>query len=319
MENVTLLILFNHKYERNLNKLRQMYSPRFKNIYFIMPFYKGDEADVISVYENSYYFQGYLAQALKIVKQKGFQHYIVIGDDLILNPDINETNYKSYFRLDADTGFIPAIFALHNKDRPLLRRTQLWHWNYHAINFNASKPGLEVETELPLYEDALALIREHGIDFTPYLDKNQVVSTKPYLNKIGKQSLKTKVASVINWAAVSTKLSLKKNRRLKYPMVGSYSDIVIIPNCGIDSFAHYCGVFAALELFVEIAIPTALLLSLKKVRQEKDLEYQGKTLWEKREFYTMEAKYQGDINQLFGNFPENTLYIHPIKLSKWKV
>ena len=42
-----LVILFNHKYEKNLNTLRSIYCDKFDMIRFIMPFYYGTDNDVI--------------------------------------------------------------------------------------------------------------------------------------------------------------------------------------------------------------------------------------------------------------------------------
>jgi hypothetical protein len=48
------------------------------------------------------------------------------------------------------------------------------------------------------------------------------------------------------------------------------------------------------------------------------LPLKGNTLWESDELALMEKKYQNNMDELLNHFPENTLYIHPIKLSKWK-
>ena len=44
-----LVIIFNHRYEKNLPKLRKIYGNKFSEIRFLMPFYIGGEKDVISV------------------------------------------------------------------------------------------------------------------------------------------------------------------------------------------------------------------------------------------------------------------------------
>ena len=106
---VALLVLFNHKFERNLPTLRQIYASRFSNLFFIMPFYTGSEKDVIGVYENSLYFQGYIAQALQRIKCAGLNHYLVIGDDLILNPAINRITIRNTLKL----ALMMALFQKH--------------------------------------------------------------------------------------------------------------------------------------------------------------------------------------------------------------
>ena len=73
---------------------------------------------------------------------------------------------------------------------------------------------------------------------------------------------------------------------------------------------------AALNLFVETAIPTSLMLAVKKVKQEKDLNYTGMVLWEDEEREDIESKYNCRLQKLFTDFPAYTLYIHPVKLSR---
>ena len=75
--------------------------------------------------------------------------------------------------------------------------------------------------------------------------------------------------------------------------------------------------FAATKLFVELAIPTALVLSADKIVTEEDLELKGKPLWSKQDFKILD-KYDHQLNKLLNDFPANHLYLHPVKLSKWK-
>ncbi|MBN8650204.1 MAG: hypothetical protein J0L67_02190 [Cytophagales bacterium] len=97
MSKVALIIIFNHKFEKNLPALKNIYQERFEDIYFVIPFYAGSETNVIPVYDHSYYFQGYIAQALKFISHK-FDHYLFIADDLFLNPAINQSNYSNFFK-----------------------------------------------------------------------------------------------------------------------------------------------------------------------------------------------------------------------------
>ncbi|RYE13384.1 MAG: hypothetical protein EOP34_08960, partial [Rickettsiales bacterium] len=162
MESVVLLILFNHKYEANLDRLRVIYAHRFTNLYFIMPFYKGSANDVICVYGNSYNFQTYVAQAIQQLKNQKFEHYIIIGDDLYLNPNINQINYKNHFKLQYDSAFVPEIFLLSNyKQQPrlIMGGFDKWIWNFNALKFNHKNvPGIEINNELPPEEEAVKAI-----------------------------------------------------------------------------------------------------------------------------------------------------------------
>ncbi len=322
MSKVALLILFNHKYEKNLDKLRKIYSSRFIHLYFIMPFYRGNDKDIICVYGNSYFFQGYIAQALCKIMDESFDHYFIIGDDLILNPSINQDNYKDFFQLKEGVGFIPEIFLLHNdlNLRKHMKKTPFWEWNHSAINFDLNAKGIEVKNELPSIEEATAKLASHGYNLYPYLKWNQLSCFSPDLGGSIKSwgDFKHTVKLAIKWALLSIKLTVKKYRKIRYPMIGSYSDIVIIPKTAAKSFAHYSGVFSSLNLFVEIAIPTALVLATDRIVQERDLNCEGCTIWKDDERVMLEKKFNNCINNLSNNFPGKTLYIHPVKLSKWK-
>ncbi len=323
MNEVVLLILFNHKYESNLERLRQIYVGRFSNVYFIMPFYTGVDKDVICVYGNSFFFQSYIAQALQRIKKDEFKHYIIIGDDLLLNPAINEKNYQSEFNLGTDTGFIPEIFMLGNyKEKPRLMMSGFdkWVWNYNALSFNyKNQSGIEVEKELPTEEEALKAIASHGYSFNPLLNKNQFIDSAPQVRNIFQmKNIFANVRIIMFWLKNYINFSLKNKRTLKYPMAGSYSDIVIIPAASVSFFTHFIGVFGALNLFVEIAIPTALMLSTKDITQEKDLRKKGNTFWGNEEFQAIKDKYNSNLENLFTHFPDDVLYIHPVKLSQWK-
>ena len=68
---------------------------------------------------------------------------------------------------------------------------------------------------------------------------------------------------------------------VNYPLALGYSDIFVVPHNSLDSICHFLGVFAAMNLFVEIAIPTAIMLvaNYNNVVQNKDLNYIYGTAW----------------------------------------
>ena len=92
MSKICLSFVFNHQFEQNIPKLRTIYGERFSTIRYLSPFstYSVDE-EVIPIYETSIHFQGYFAQAYKLLP-KDCDHYIFCGDDLLLNPRLNENN-----------------------------------------------------------------------------------------------------------------------------------------------------------------------------------------------------------------------------------
>ncbi|HLG39839.1 MAG TPA: hypothetical protein VI461_09230, partial [Chitinophagaceae bacterium] len=182
-----------------------------------------------------------------------------------------------------------------------------------AIDFFHNREGSEVEKELPSKEEALKRFKKHGISIAP-LTKENIFGTKkiPFLRWWQSWMYKQFFLRV-KWKPY------RKNGKIElpYPAAGSYSDIFIITKESIHDFCRYCGIFASIGLFVEIAIPTALLLSSQRIMQEKDLTMQGKALWSPEEVDAVEKTYNKSLTSLMNNFPSDQLYFHPIKLSKW--
>ena len=301
---VALIIIFNHRYDKNFPFLDKMYGGRFSNIYYIVPFYNGDRKDVIAVYEHSFRFQGYITQALDKFFADRYEHYFFIADDLILNPVINEQNYKEYLKLTAQDSFLSAIINLHER-----KPHEWWPRIRQAYDYNPKAPGVEIINELPTYDQALELFNKAGLTIKP-LDFHQVYQKEKFsFGSLGKKGYLKKILRQVKHRNTAF--------RLKYPLIGSYSDILVVSGPHMKQFARYCGIFAASDLFVEIAIPTALVLTTHHIKQERDLALQGMALWTPDELKILEP-YGNDLQNLLTNFPKNFLYLHPVKLSKWK-
>ena len=102
-----------------------------------------------------------------------------------------------------------------------------------------------------------------------------------------------------------------------YPLAMSYSDFLVVPATVMPDFCHYCGVFAAMRVFVECAIPTALALAAPSIKLERDIPLRGKEVFNLDDLADFEKKYERRLPALFADFPANTIYIHPVKLSRW--
>lgn len=303
---VALIVIYNHRYDKNIDIIETLYKNRFSNIYHLVPFYTGKKDNVIAVYENSLYFQGYVAQGLKSYFREEYKHYFFVADDMILNPDINENNYSDFFGLKDNSSFISEFFSLYKKD---------WYWSHaiDAFTFQLTKRKVEAVKELPTFNEAeKKLLQNKAIDRVLKDEeplKWEHLNGKPSLNLLRKEGRKR----FSDWLRNTIR---GRRYSLSYPLVGSYADIFIVSSDNIKQFCHYCGVFAALDLFVEIALPTALALSAESVITEKELQYKGKPLW-KEEEYELLLPYKSNLKLLLEKFPENVLHIHPIKLSQW--
>ncbi len=212
-----LLVIYNHRYDKNIPRIEEMYRGRFTHVFHIVPFYDGGLPNVLPVYESSFRFQGYLSQACTHLRGKGFTHFFVVADDMLLNPRLTDPHPKFLLR---------------------------------------------------------------------------------YLRNL-------------------------RRRRLSYPLVSGYSDLLILPAGVMDRFCLYCGVFAATGLFVELAIPTALVLASERILTAADTRLGGTPMWpdHKTKIHPADAfhaAHRGNLAGLMEAFPRKALFLHPIKLSKWK-
>lgn len=315
---VALVILFNHRYDGNFEKLERIYQSRFSDILFIVPFYDGNKENVIPVYENSRRFQGYITQAYHILKNVKATTMVFIGDDLILNPEINQFNILSNLNLNENDSFITGIIDLSKK----------WYWSQKtwAVNFFRNADGSEAIKYLPDSELVLNKLSEYRIS-EPILEGRSVykkvtiwdifVSLKEMGNEYFTQKLfnKSKLRIIYDFVLYH----INKNRKyvLHYPLVGGYSDIFIIPSKNLYQFSHISGLFASVNLHVEIALPTSLLIVSERVKTIEESKYLNGALWGKAKRVAIENKFEFSINSLLHDFPKEHLFIHPVKLSKW--
>ena len=320
-----LILVYNHRYDRNIPILEEVYGGRFSAIYHLVPFYDGFRKNVIPVYENSYYFQGYLAQGFRSYFEESFDHYLFAADDLLLNPGVNENNLEERFGLKPDSGFLSDVFNVHRLDnqhtlrfQPYTRsgKTHFFWWRLRDLaKYRHDIEGLENGKEMPTFAEAEAVLQAHGYSVQPL--KFTELYGPPPLWEWDKSSLRRL------WSYVKSLRHYQRAYNLSYPAVAAFSDIAIVPRSCIQKFAHYCGVFAANRLFVEFALPTALVLSAKEVVTESSTGKRGAIYWTynklEADAYAKAIKpYHKDLHQLLQNFPVDRLYIHPIKLSQWK-
>lgn len=305
---VALVIIYNHKFDKNIPILEEIYAGRFSHIFHLVPFYTGNKDNVLTVYENSYFFQGYIAQGYQLLKHKGdFEHYMFVGDDVLLNPEINENNYKEYFKLADSTSFLPDYLELSE-------RKEDWSRLNDAVDYRPSIRGLEIQNEFPTYDVVLDKFKQKKLK-EPFVKSERIYKLpqrKSYENSLMGYFRYLRRKKEVK------KLLETESIKLEYPLVGSYSDIFIVSKKGFDEFAHLCGVFSATRLFVELAIPTAMVIACEEIVTEYDNTKKGLTFWSKEENEEFEKKYNNSLNQIFNNFPQDTLYVHPVKLSKWK-
>lgn len=315
MKKICLLILFNHRFDKNLSLLDEMYRNRFTHVRYIVPFYDGPRKDVIAVYGRSIFFETYIAQAYNVLKDEGFDYFYIIADDMIINPQINERNIEEFFELEEGESWIPHL-------RTIREQNYFWIGTLSAYTYNPKQKYVEIKNELPVLQEAIAKFREQGLENPMELSRYDVF--KDFTLKI--DSLANKARLLLRILS-RLRNPFKKGVKLNYPLAASYSDTLLVAGETMARFAHYCGVFGATSLFVEVAIPTALVLaSEKKIKTERDIMHKGRSYWKTSDnvfcesphylWDNLEVEYK-NLDDMIRNFPQDAIYMHPVKLSKW--
>ena len=302
---IALLIIYNHRYDKNISRLEKIYKDKFPYRFHVIPFYDGNddiEGDIVPVVGHSWYFQGYICQAYQYIIMKYgvdfFTHYYVIADDMMINPRLCEVNLLQELGLEEDEDFFPELIQL---------QTLVYPWRiYYALKYRLSLRGVEIKKEIPTIEEAKKRFDKYGIryDRIPL----RVVFSK---NISFKDNLKNLFLNGY-W-----KFLIPKKRDLEYPILGGYSDTFIVTKASMPRFMHYCAAFASSGLFVELAIPTAIVLVSDKIKFFKDIKYTRGDLWNEESMAFLND-YNHKLNKLMDNYPENCMYLHPIKLSAWE-
>lgn len=312
-----LVIIYNHNYEKNISVLNRIYSHRFSKIVHIMPFYRGDDPNVIGVYDNSFQFNGYIAQATEKLYANGSSRYFFIGDDVCLNPKINEHNLCEWLKLDQADSFINDIRLFRDSDVTSWNFGRLTYVNLASMTQDGSSEGWRF---LPPIEKARTTFKEKGFDWTNGAHEAYYRILKRFV-KIGPvcpcNPRFTRKAVFLH--KLFSWLQRNYPGKCLYPAAWGYSDVLVVPRTQLLDFGFMNGVFASLRTFVEVAIPTSLILTSKRIKTTQDIglhsEMGNGTLAERK---NMIESYGGDYEKMIAGFPEDYIFVHPIKLSQWR-
>ncbi len=302
-QKAALIFIFNHRYEQNVEKLRRIYQDRFSIMRFIVPFCDDNNEEIIPVYESSYYFEGFFMQAFDKLMVLDVDYYLFIADDLILNPEINEYNFREFFNLpDSKRCYINDINMLNSAGG-----IGWMHSMYSSLPFFSK--GILWQRELPSYEDALKKFEEFfGEKYKEKYDE-QFFYIRDDIDKVN---------TLIQTFYDNNNHSFD----IPYPMAKGYSDVLILEKQCFKSFSRLCGVFSAMDIFAEIAIPSAIVLLFNRdeISCLMDTEYIARLLWFDYEYFaTVANTYNHEFFNFYNNWNNNYLYVHPIKLSDWNV
>lgn len=189
--------------------------------------------------------------------------------------------------------------------------------------------GLDAESvnkNVPSYEEARRILKSRNL--MQHDELSRVRMFMPKWNPGGGIHANWKVLKGRIWHLLNHWKHKIKKYPYSYPVVFGYSDILCIPKGKFDDFCRILEVFFAWNMFVELAIPTALqLLPETRLATLEDTQYKSGNVWFPQDpdhFESMSgvidglvSSSAGDIGKLLDSFPEDYLYLHPVKLSKF--
>lgn len=312
MHSIKLVVIFNHNYEQNIPTLDALYANQFADRCYLVPFSKSGRSNVIRVNEGGRTFSGHVAQAYAALKSPEATHYLFIADDLLLNPSLSSSNLHQRLQLRPDEAYIKNL-------APISRAYYLWLFGNRVLE-SARGAGSDYSKQLPLPKVAMERFSELGIECRPV----NLSMLRRWDGRIHCLDFALHPTAILGYV-----------RQLccdpPYPLLFGYSDLFLVPAADLDQFAHFCGVLGAMNVFAEVAVPTAMALACSKIKAELSpgevfqhrvpkrspgATMHGIELWG-AEIRRFEARFKTDLAALLRSFPADQLYVHPIKLSRW--
>ncbi|MDY7008423.1 MAG: hypothetical protein SWX82_32015 [Cyanobacteriota bacterium] len=309
---VGLCVVFNHNFEANIPKLRKIYDNRFHEVLYLIPSFRSSEADIKTVYRGSYNFHGYISDKLEDILRMDVDYYMFVHDDVILNPNINQVSLLEKIGLGEKDAFFPYIRGYNP--------TQNWYWNERVISrligiekHLFSSGFIDFFKYLPEKELAISQFEKHKIPAITSINKQEIFDThKNNFNETNN----------LIWQFIFA--DSKEELQLPYPLALGISDIFVIRRSCMEYFGHICGIFAAMDIFVEAAIPTALLLACQEIQFIKNTQLRAHNYLKPWSIKTPEEQ---ELNEIINNLEkvddlhkvfvdDHIFFIHPIKLSK---
>lgn len=245
--NICLVIIFNHRYDQNIEKLERIYETRFHEIRYLVPFYDGANPKVLPVYECSYQFPGYLAQTYNELMSIGADYYLFLADDIILDPKLNENNILDAFHMQNKKALTFSFCKLNSPGR------FSWiHARYSSRPF-FHKSVLWKESLCP-YDQALVKFKNFfGSDYEETY-KDSFFDKLPGETEADYEMHKEEFLK-FNGNSLA----------IPYPMATGFADAFCLSKDILPSISHTCGIFSAMNLFAEISFPTAIVLNIHQI------------------------------------------------------
>lgn len=299
-----LCLFFNYPFERNIPILEALYAGTFDQIVHIQPLVQSERPNVHTVYRAAFNFGGFFADSKAFLESVDADYYVFAGDDCVVNTRLFDKGLKENLlgARQEFTAFIPKLLKFSNGNE--------WN-NPHKINALA-----RFVSGYGLYDQRI----EGWQGFLP--DPHPIEEAARRL-RVDSSSIQRPPEKDIELLAPAQREVLRRllgsnpTAPMPYPLVYAVSDFFVVSRKHLSTFCHNVGLLASMNIFPEVAVPTALLTLPGPIVQANELGLTFEWTWGRNQ----DAEHfvpttVAEVRNFIAGMKDNTLFRHPIKLSK---
>jgi hypothetical protein len=298
-----LCVIFNHPFKEQIPLLRELYGRRFDKLLFLHPLDRAAAAsDVYVAYGGGFTFDIMIVSARERILQAFADCDVVLfaHNDLLLSPEILAQTFAMQYRVVPGTILTAGVGHLSSA-------LNTWSWSFRAaINWLMPRAlfagGADAARAfLPSRDEAQARARALGLsDTTMLLPASEAELAKlPPIFRAVHESIFVQQTADGSLEPVD----------LGYPLFTGYSDFFAIPVPLLADWFGNLGPLSAMLIFAEVAIPTAHVLTAKRLISLQDLGRSGQMLW------GAQRGTIDDIQWVADRFDKGDVFIHPMKFN----
>ena len=298
-----LCIIFNHPFPEQLPLLRVLYGTRFDRLLFLVPFESMTANDVQTVYRGGYSFDGMIVEARERIKKTmdDCDYIAFVHDDLLLSPKFNQANLHKHLALGTRDCFVP--FA-----RKIAAPIDNWVW-FYALPYKVLYP----------MDQLLGTGAEKARKYLPHADiiaaacrRHQFVPSNSVLTPMtgGGRAAGAYFSRYID-DQLFGRTNSAKSIDLEYPFFEGYSDFAVVGRGILDEWIHVLGILSAMQVFPEIAIPTASVWLADKLSTLPTLGATSSILW------GQDRAKSESLDWVIDRFDQDDYFVHPVKLKNY--
>lgn len=312
---IAIVWIFNYDMPDNIKKLKAIYSKKFSNMWFALPHCEFNYEEHIFPYNShSYYFENAFYKFSEIQLPENIKTIIFIGDDVLLNPSINENNILKKLNLNDDEAFVQNAFPYSN----YMLYSGITKGNFPSRDISRTIYTLNQKIEL------FSKMDDENNSHNKFLQLFSGFSIQSLVDDKAIQNFINKKMNIDNMLNCSNCMSDK----FKTLLTVCISDFLIVPRISLNKFGKYAKIYGENKIFVEYATLPCLLHAIepKKIKsfctQPIFFRFFAENFINQyNQFdpykYFSKCIHNIDIKDVLSKFPKDLFGIHQVKLSKY--